>query len=91
MSYVMVKHKVADFEAWKKVYDSLEAERVKGGSKSASVFRDHGNPSGVVVLTEWDSLESAQKFNGSEKLKDAMMKAGVEGPPEFLFLDKAGS
>lgn len=59
------------------------------GSKGGSVFQDHNDPSAITVLTEWDSVASAEKFNSSETLRDAMGKAGVQGPPEISFLDNA--
>lgn len=89
MTHVLIRHTVADFNVWRKVYDSLERERVEIGSKSASVFRDHSDPNAVTVLTEWDSPASAEKFNSSEALKNAMATAGVQGPPEIKFLDNA--
>lgn len=89
MTHVLIRHRVEDFDKWKSVYDSLESERVNIGSKTANVFRDQNDPSAVTVLTEWDSAESAEKFNSSDALKDAMSTAGVQGPPEIKFLDNA--
>jgi len=89
MASMLIQHKVKDFAAWKKVFDSVAAMRKSGGELSAQVFRDANDPNKLTVLNKWDSLANAQKFAQSPELKAAMEKAGVDGPPTVTFLNEA--
>jgi len=88
MPYILVHHKVEDFNKWKPIYDGHESTRKKGGSKGARLFRSKDNPNETVALLEWDTLENARKFVNSPDLKETMQKAGVLGMPEIIFLDE---
>ena len=86
---MLVQHKVKDFAAWKKVFDSVAAMRKASGELSTQLFRDTSDPNKVTVLNRWDTLANAQKFAQSPDLKAAMEKGGVEGPPTVTFLNEA--
>lgn len=82
-----VRHKVADFNAWKSVYDQHDATRKQFGCKKSEVFTNYQNPNEVLVVTEWDSREQAEKFDSSPDLRAAMQNAGVASIPEFTFAE----
>lgn len=90
MAYLMVKHTVSDFDAWKAVFDEHERTRRDAGSHGGRVLRrvDDGNQ--VVVLLDWDSVAEARRFAESDDLRRVMERAGVQGAPEILYLDDAG-
>ena len=87
MSYVIVKHKVADYARWKLIFDADGANRQAGGCKGGQLFRSADDPNEVVMLFEWD-LEQARQFSQSEELRAKMQEAGVLGPPDFYFLEE---
>jgi heme-degrading monooxygenase HmoA len=87
MVYVLIKHKVKDFEKWKPVFDEHAAIRKTGGSQGGQLFRNVDSPDETIIIFKWDSIENAQKFAASEDLKKAMQRAGVIGEPEIYFLD----
>ncbi len=87
MPHMLVSHKVEDFAKWKGVFDSVEAMRREAGEKSNTLFRDADDPNAITALFEWDSLENAQEYAGSARLKSAMQEAGVTGPPQITFLN----
>ncbi|MBU1700381.1 MAG: antibiotic biosynthesis monooxygenase [Candidatus Eisenbacteria bacterium] len=87
MSHVLIHHKVAKYESWKKVFDSHAEFRRSSGEKSYQIFRSHEDPNSITLLFEWESSASAKKFQGSDNLKAAMKEAGVVGPPEIQYLD----
>jgi len=91
MTYYLVRHKVEDYDKWRAVYDGAQDMKASFGQKNESsrVFRDADDPNMVTVLGEFDTKENAEKFFSSEELKAAMQKAGVQGPPEVHFIDKA--
>jgi quinol monooxygenase YgiN len=88
MASMLVQHQVKDFSEWKNVYDSLADLRASSGELSDTIYRDANNPNELTILFEWDSLENAQKYSQSQELKEAMQKAGVEGPPNISFLNE---
>lgn len=88
MAYMLVQHKVKDFAAWKKVYDSVADLRASNGELSDQIYRDASDPNKLTAIFKWDSLENARKYANSPELKSAMEKAGVEGPPSIYFLNE---
>jgi len=88
MTYIMVNHKVEDFDKWKPLYDENGAMRKTMGSKGAFVFRTAEDPNHLVVLTQWENLEKAKKFAESDDLRTAMKKAGVTGQIKINFLEE---
>lgn len=74
----IVRHRTADFDAWKKVYDSLNAVQKAGGVMAHGVFRDETDPNLVIVLHTFEDSAKAHAFVESSELKDGMSKAGVD-------------
>jgi len=89
MATVIVHHEVKDYDAWRKVFDSVESMRRDGGELSAKVFRAAGNPNLVTGIMEYASHEAAQAWFANDTLKAKMMEAGVVGPPAIHFLADA--
>lgn len=86
---MLVQHKVKDYQEWKKVYDSALDLRKSNGEISDNIYRDASDPNSLTIIFRWDTLENAQKYSQSPELKEAMQKAGVEGPPKISFLKEA--
>ncbi len=89
MASMLIQHKVVDFEAWKKVFNSFKVLRVSNGEISNQIFRDASDPNQLTVINKWDSMANMQKFANSPELKAAMEKAGVVGKPNIFFLNEA--
>jgi heme-degrading monooxygenase HmoA len=89
MAYMLVRHKVKDYEAWKSAFDSKLDLRKRYGEKSYEILREDKSPNELVALFGWDSLEHARKYANSAELKEAMADAGVIGKPEIDFLEEA--
>jgi quinol monooxygenase YgiN len=89
MAVMLAQHTVKDFEAWKKVYDSVADSRASNGELSDQIFRDASDPNKLTLIFKWDTLENARKYSQSPELRQAMEKAGVLGPPTISFLNEA--
>jgi heme-degrading monooxygenase HmoA len=87
MSYVMVKHTVADYARWKPIFDADGANREIAGSQGGQLLRSADDPNEVVILFEWD-LEKARQYSQSEEVRAKMQEAGVLDPPDFYFLEE---
>lgn len=88
MATMIVHHKVKDFAAWKKVFDSAKDMRTRSGETSAALYQQDGDPNSLTLVFGWDTLENAKKYAQSPELKTAMEQAGVVGAPTIYFLNK---
>jgi len=86
MAYLLVRHKVADFQKWKLVFDDNLEWRISHGEKSYQIFRDSNDPNDIFILCEWENLDSAKQFINSQDLKDKMHNAGVIAEPGLFIL-----
>lgn len=74
----IVRHRVADFDRWKAVYDSVADLQRSGGVREHAVLRDAGDPSLVTVVHTFDDRDAAQAFFAREELREALGAAGVD-------------
>jgi len=74
----IVRHRVADFDAWKQVYDSFAPIQAEHGVQAHQVLRSAENPNDIIVTHTFDSREAARAFFAIPELKDAMSEAGVD-------------
>jgi quinol monooxygenase YgiN len=74
----LVRHRVADFDAWKKVYDGFAPVQAEHGVLGHQVLRSIENPNDVIVTHTFDSGEAARAFFAMPELKEAMSQAGVD-------------
>ena len=88
MAHLLIRHKVKDYPAWKKVFEGVIDTRRAGGEKSYQILHTANDNNNLVALFEWDSLENAKKYASSPELKEAMGKAGVVEQPEIYFLEE---
>jgi hypothetical protein len=79
---LVVRHKVDDYAAWRKVYDELEPLRVRHGCTGQRAWQLDGNPNDVLITHDFPTAEDAGKFSGDPDLQAGMARAGVAGPPQ---------
>jgi hypothetical protein len=70
MTTVIVSHRVADYDAWRRVFDSVVTSPHR-------VWRGQDDPNLVVVCETYDSREAAEGAFG-ESTVAAMSRAGVD-------------
>jgi len=88
MAKLYVHHKVADYAAWRAVFDSMDGIRRSFGQTGSQVFHTANDPNEIVALTEWNSIEDARRYAQSPELKEGMKRAGVVSQPDVLFLEQ---
>jgi len=74
----LVRHRVADFDTWRKEYDGFAPIQAEHGVQGHQVLRSIENPNDVIVTHTFDSREAASAFFAMPELKEAMGKAGVD-------------
>ena len=89
MPYLLVRHKVEDYERWKPVFDHDHgANRKRSGSQGGWILRNAFDPNELVILLEWDSSENARHFVNADATREAMQRAGVTDEPDVYFLEE---
>ena len=85
----LVRHRVADFDAWKRVYDGFSAVQTERGVRYHHVWRAENDRSMVVVVHVFDSPDAAKSFFDAPELREAMASAGVdESSLQIEFLEE---
>jgi quinol monooxygenase YgiN len=88
MPYVLIIHDVADYPAWKAMFDAAPAGiRRDAGEIAYQVLKYDTAPNRIVHYSLWRSLDAAREFFESERLIDIRAQAGVKAP-EFIYLEQ---
>jgi hypothetical protein len=91
MIHVLIHHEVADYTVWKAAFDSALDWRRQHGERSCRIFREAGDVNDLTLFFEWENLEKARAFIGSDELQARMASAGVKGPPRVQILNEVQS
>ena len=87
MHHVLIIHEVADYEAWKKIFDNAASIRRDAGERSYQVLKYENDPNRIVHFSAWTSIDDAKRFFESAKLIQIRKDAGVKSP-EFIYLEQ---
>lgn len=87
MAYLLIRHRVKDFERWKTRFDEHAAARRASGAKQGRIYRNAENLNEVITLFAWEDLAQARRFAQSENLRAVMQEAGVIEQPDIYYLD----
>jgi quinol monooxygenase YgiN len=86
---MIVKLQVADYGVWKSAFDEVEEVRREYGWKNHELFQDPTNANAVVIVGHIESLDRGRQYLADDRVKAAVAKSGVQGPPEAWFLNEA--
>ena len=80
MAYVLIEHRVGDFETFRQVYWTTPSA-ASGSAPGRLVFRVADDPDNVIVMLEWDTVEhaatspalwsSSRRWSGRQRLDAA--------------------
>jgi quinol monooxygenase YgiN len=87
MPHVLIIHEVADYPAWKKVFDNAAGIRKEAGERSYQVLKYQSDTNKIVHFSVWTSHADARAFFESSKLVQIRKDAGVKSP-DFIYLDQ---
>jgi len=77
------RHSVADYAAWRSVYDQLDSLRVQHGCTAQRVFAAPGDANDVFITHDFPSVEQAEAFAHDPALRAGMEQSGVIGAPRI--------
>jgi hypothetical protein len=89
MTTLFVRHEVADYAEWRRVYDGFSPTQKVLGVQDQAVYQAIDNPNDITVRHEFATLEAAQAFGGSPELRAAMHDSGVKGAPTVWFTTRS--
>ena len=90
MPHVLIIHEVADYPAWKLVFDKAAGIRRDAGERAYQVLKYETEAKRIVHFSKWTSLDAAKRFFESPELVKIRVEAGVKSP-EFIYLDELES
>lgn len=88
--HVLIIHEVADYAAWKQVFDAAVPLRRTAGERSFQLLRDRENANLIVHFSAWSSHADAMRFFQSPELQEIRRQAGVKAP-DFIYLNQLES
>ena len=87
MAFILIRHKVRDFETWKTGYDAHQPKRIEAGLAEKYLLRGADDANEVVILFEAQDLNRAKAFVASADLREKMQEVGVIDKPDIYFLN----
>jgi hypothetical protein len=85
-----VRHRVADYDAWRRVYDRVADVQREIGLMGRSVYRAEGDPNNLLVMQEFRSSQEAHSFFEDPQNREVLQYAGVDvGSLRLEFYDPA--
>ncbi len=79
MQQILFMIKVEDYAKWKADFDTEQgsAMRKQMGMREYQIFQVVDDPQKLALLTTFDDLEAAKRFEQSTELQEASKSAGV--------------
>ena len=88
MTFLIVKHKVKDFNKWLSVFNSHAEAQLEAGFRDPQILRDYKDPNIVVCFFKVTDIMKARAFTQAPDVGGVMEQAGVIGIPEGIWLDE---
>jgi hypothetical protein len=86
MGYLLVRHKVKEFDEWKRLFDAHGEAQRKAGLRIEKVMRNTYEPNEVFLFFEVLDLAKARGFVYSPEVPKAQAQSGVVDKPDIYFL-----
>lgn len=87
MIVLQIEHKIANYNGWKKAFDSDPVDRKKSGVKHYRIYKPTDDPNYVVVDLEFENLTTAQMTLESLKKLWEKVEGTVMVNPKFRILE----
>lgn len=89
MATLFVRHTVADYAAWRRIFDAFAPTQDAMGVTDKAVYRAADDGNDITVTHDFATVEEAMAFASSAELKAAMQDAGVTSAPTIWFTNRA--
>ena len=82
---LIIRHTVADFDAWKPAFDEDTGRHKDAALELVSLLRGLEDDNDITVIFNVGDVDKAKAMLSSEDLKQRMTDAGVTSPPNIYF------
>lgn len=86
MGYLLVRHKVKEFQEWKRIFDAHKHAQVESGLRIEKVLRNLYEPNEVFLFFEVVDLAKARGFVFGPEVPKAQEESGIVDKPDIYFL-----
>ena len=86
MGYLLVRHKVKEFQEWKRVFDAHTHAQLEAGLRIEKVMRNLYEPNEVFLFFEVMDLAKARGFVFGPAVAKAQEESGIVDEPDIYFL-----
>ena len=81
MPIAFIRHRVQDYETWRRVYEDFTRANPSGVSVEPAVYRSPDDPNELLVVHRFDSAAEVEPWLEDDARRRAMLEAGVIGAP----------
>lgn len=74
---LIIKRKLNDYDAWKKVVSNLDGLRKEYGSKGLTVHRNAADPNEVYLIFDWDDSKPYTNYTKLPEVQKAVADTGT--------------
>jgi quinol monooxygenase YgiN len=74
---IIVKRKLKDYEAWKKLVSEMDGVRQAYGSQGVTVYRNASDPKEVYLIFEWSDDRSYLEYFNRPDVQQALENSGT--------------
>jgi quinol monooxygenase YgiN len=74
---IIIKRKLKDYAAWKKVVSELDGSRKSHGSRGATVYRSAKDPNEVYLVFDWEDAKPYMNYLNLPEVKKALADTGT--------------
>jgi len=74
---IIVKRKLKDYDAWKKVVSDLDGMRKEYGSKGVTVYRNARDPNEIYLIFDWEDEKPYINYLELPEVKKALADTGT--------------
>jgi hypothetical protein len=83
---VVIRIRVADFDAWLPAFDSHQDIRRGAGILGHHINRAENDPNDISLYMALSDIEKAKAFAASDDLRERMQESGVISAPEITYM-----
>jgi len=88
MPALLIRHRVTDYAAWKRVFDEQRSTLRSNGYQRGQVFRNVDDPGELLIPLDWDDLRRTRVYSQSDELQESMKRSGITDDPDLWILEQ---
>ena len=88
MAYAIARVRIGELDRFLEVFGTRgAAKRAEYNCRGVAVHQNVDDPHALINVFDWDRAD-VEAFSADPEVKDLMDAVGLEGPPEFTFVER---